>query len=202
MTYVLGLTGGIATGKSTVSRIFLQFGFPVIDSDLIARQVVEPNTDGLKKIVKEFSEDVLYSDGSLDRKKLGELIFSDADKRVLLDELLDAEIRKMIKTAVQEKKSQAVPLVVVDIPLLFEADYQDEVDQVMLVYLPEFLQEQRLMERNKLSKKAAIKRMNSQISIEAKKARADFVIDNSGSIEETKEQVKKWLDQQRFDYIH
>lgn len=193
MSYILGLTGSIATGKSTVAKLFLSAGIPVVDADLGARAVVLPGAPGLADIIEHFGEAYLLSDGTLDRKRLGALIFSDREKRKELDVLLKERINDWIQAEKERYISEGHKLIVLDIPLLYEGGYEDSCDAVMVVYVPEELQVQRLMSRNLLDADEAARRMQSQLSIEKKKELADFVIDNSGTIEETKKQVNDWL---------
>ena len=193
MSYILGLTGSIATGKSTVAKLFLSAGIPVVDADLGARAVVLPGAPGLADIIEHFGEAYLLSDGTLDRKRLGALIFSDREKRKELDVLLKERISDWIQAEKERYISEGHKLIVLDIPLLYEGGYEDSCDAVMVVYVPEELQVQRLMSRNHLDADEAARRMQSQLSIEKKKELADFVIDNSGTIEETKKQVNDWL---------
>ncbi|MFZ1668287.1 MAG: dephospho-CoA kinase, partial [Trichococcus flocculiformis] len=193
MSYILGLTGSIATGKSTVAKLFLSAGIPVVDADLGARAVVLPGAPGLADIIEHFGEAYLLSDGTLDRKRLGALIFSDREKRKELDVLLKERINDWIQAEKEHYISEGHKLIVLDIPLLYEGGYEDSCDAVMVVYVPEELQVQRLMSRNHLDADEAARRMQSQLSIEKKKELADFVIDNSGTIEETKKQVNDWL---------
>ncbi|MGX7030978.1 dephospho-CoA kinase [Vagococcus zengguangii] len=197
MTFVLGLTGGISTGKSTVSQMFSAQQIPVIDADLIAREVVEPGTTGLKKITEVFGQTVLQADGSLHRKKLGELVFSSPEKLAQLNDILGLEIRQVILARIDAFKKLAVPLVVVDIPLLYESGYEAIMDAVMVVYVPQELQLDRLMKRDHLTPEQAQARLESQWPIDSKKERADILIDNSGSITETKNQVDNWLQKNR-----
>ncbi|WCG22387.1 dephospho-CoA kinase [Vagococcus lutrae] len=196
MTYTLGLTGGIATGKSTVTRFFIQHDIPVVDADVIAREVVEPGTDGLAEIVKTFGKEILLEDGSLNRKKLGEIIFKDEDKREMLNQILHQEIHQKMMMAKEKWESEKVPLIVFDIPLLYEAEYQSMFDAIMVVYVPEKTQIARLMARDELTVQQARDRIASQLPIEEKKARADIVIDNSQTIADTYEQVQNWLIEQ------
>lgn len=193
MSYILGLTGSIATGKSTVAKLFLSAGIPVVDADLGARAVVFPGAPGLADIIEHFGEAYLLPDGTLDRKRLGELIFSDREKRAELDALLKKRIQHWIQAEKERYINEGHDLIVLDIPLLYEGGYQDSCDAVMVVYVPEELQLQRLMSRNHLDSDEATRRMQSQLSIEKKKELADFVIDNSGTIEETEKQVNEWL---------
>ncbi len=192
MTMILGLTGGIATGKSTVVKVFKELGFPVVDADVIAREVVEVGRPGLAKIVSTFGTEMLQPDGSLDRKKLGALVFSDEEKRQKLNALLSPFLREAILSQIEKKKDQA-SLVVVDIPLLYEGGYENDMDQVAVVYVPETIQLDRLMERDHLTEQEAWQRINSQLSIEQKKQKADIVFDNQKTIQETKKLVENWV---------
>lgn len=194
MTYLLGLTGGIASGKSTVTQMFRSKNIPVIDADIIAREVVKPGKPGLEKIVSHFGKDVLLEDGTLDRKKLGTIIFNDDAKRALLNHILSDEIRTRILEMIELCKKSDPSLIVLDIPLLYEGGYDEIVDDVMVCYVPRDIQLKRLMARDHLKENDAIKRIDSQMSLEEKKSRADVVIDNSGRIDETLKQVQTWFD--------
>lgn len=196
MAFILGVTGGIATGKSTVVDVFRKAGVPIVDGDLIAREIVEPGQPALKALVAAFGEEILTED-RLNRKKLGEIVFNDPAKRQLLDRLLDGYLRGAITDQIKEAAKTA-PLVVADIPLLYEADYQQYMDQVAVVYIPKELQLTRLMQRDHLTKDAALQRMKSQLSIEEKRQKADFLFDNQGTREETRQQVLRWLAEKGF----
>ena len=189
---ILGLTGGIATGKSTVVKVFKELGFPVVDADVIAREVVEVGRPALAKIVSTFGTEMLQPDGSLDRKKLGALVFSDEEKRQKLNALLSPFLREAILSQIEKKKERA-SLVVVDIPLLYEGGYENDMDQVAVVYVPETIQLDRLMKRDHLTEQEAWQRINSQLSIEQKKQKADIVFDNQKTIQETKKLVENWV---------
>lgn len=193
MTFILGLTGGIATGKSTVSNYLAQKGIPIVDADVGAREVVEPHSEGLRRIVELFGKEILLEDGSLNRKRLGELVFSQEKKRQLLNASLHDLIREWIQTKTKSFIEKGFPLIVWDIPLLYEANYRMDCDAVMVVYAPEALQIQRLMDRNKLTLEQAENRIHSQMSIEEKRLKADILINNSGSIESTYLQLDSWL---------
>lgn len=185
---LIGLTGGIASGKSTVSRMIRELGLPVIDADQVARQVVEPGQPAWQKIKEEFGEEVLLPDGRLNRTKLAEIIFHDEKKRELLNRITHPYIRQEMDRQREEaqKKHQVV---VLDIPLLFEGGREKEVDKVLVVYVPEEIQVRRLMERDGISEEYARQKMASQLSLEEKKKRADAYIDNSGSLADTKRQL-------------
>ena len=193
MTYILGLTGGIATGKSTVSRYFSDKGYAVVDADVVARRVVEPGTEGLANIVAQFGTEIIQTDGTLNREKLGAMIFADAKKRETLNSLLSDLIRRAIIADTATLVNANQPLIVLDIPLLYEAGYETHCDAVMVVYTTEEVQRKRLMGRNNLSEEEALNHIASQEPIEAKKNRADIVIDNNGTLNDTYEQVETWL---------
>ncbi|MEG0293308.1 dephospho-CoA kinase [Enterococcus sp.] len=197
MGFVLGLTGGIATGKSTVVDIFRSFGFPIVDGDQIAREIVEVGQPALTAIKREFGSSVILPDGQLNRKQLGEIIFNQPEKRHVLNQLLDPFLRKTILDRIEAYKTKA-KLVIVDLPLLFEGNYIDTVDEIATVYVPESIQLKRLMARDSLSEQDAKKRISSQWPIEEKKAKSTIVFDNQQSITETKEQVVEWLKAHRY----
>lgn len=193
MAHVLGLTGGIASGKSTVSRYFKEIGFPVIDADIIAREVMEPDELAYKKVINFFGKDILHTDKSINRQKLGEIVFSDRDKLNRLNTLVREEIFNAIMTKKDKLDGQGHRLIVLDIPLLYEAGYDIYVDEVMVVYTDYKTQLERLIKRDGLTEIAAIKRIEAQESLESKKEKADVLIDNTGTIEETKQQIANWL---------
>ena len=195
MTEVWGLTGGIATGKSTVSAWLKQAGLKIIDADVIARQVVAPGTPGLRKVIVAFGPNYQLTDGQLNRRKLARLVFSApaALRR------LEAITTPLIQTAIQQQlaayRQQQVPAVVIDAPTFYEVGYLIRlVDHVMVVATSPAIQQQRLMARDGLSASAAQARMAQQWPITKKVALADVVIDNAGTIAETRQQVVKWLD--------
>lgn len=193
MTVILGLTGSISTGKSTVSKVFKEQGYPVVDADVGAREVVRPGTEGLAKIKKHFGDKVIQKDGTLDRAALGRIVFSDERERVLLDEILSQHIRQWMGTKKDDYLKQDPAIIVLDIPLLFEANYEKEVDQVMVVATSEKLQLDRLMKRDGIGREEALQKIDSQFPISKKVALGDIVIDNNGTIEQTKIQVLDWI---------
>jgi dephospho-CoA kinase len=191
----IGLTGGIACGKSTVSAMLVRRGALLIDADRIAREVVEPGSPVLARVASQFGQAVLHPDGSLNRKKLGEIIFADADARKSLEGLLHPSIRALMRER-KDAFEQLYPdkLIVVDVPLLYESGLQAMYDEVMVVYVPESIQLERLMLRDQLSREQATERLLSQMSIELKKERADILIDNRGTLEDTEQQIDDfWL---------
>jgi len=191
----IGLTGGIASGKSTVSKMILEMGIPVIDADQVAREVVEPGTEALEAICDHFGPTVLNEDGTLARKKLGAIIFEDPKERQVLNQIVHPAVRKRMDELKQFYLEKGETTIVYDIPLLFESNLFYLVDKVILVYVRAEIQLQRLVERDAAGMEDAKQRIASQIPLVDKRERADFVIDNSFTIEETKKQLKHILDQ-------
>lgn len=189
----IGLTGGIATGKSTVSNYLKELDYPLIDADLIARQLVEPGQEGLKRLVAKFGAEILNESGALDRKALGQRLFGDAQLRQEVDQLLHPLIYEALEAESQRLAQAGAKLAFFDIPLLYETGYDQKMDQVWVVYLPHDLQVERLMARNSWSLAQAEAAIASQASIEAKRQRADLVIDNQGSLAVTFAQVDQAL---------
>lgn len=193
----IGLTGGIATGKSTVSRMLVQRGAALIDADVIAREIMEPGHPVLAAVAKHFGQAVLHPDGTLDRKKLGEIVFADPERRKALENLTHPAIRAEMKQRLDALEAAAPRrLVVADIPLLYESGLERLYERIMVVYVPRDLQLARLMERDGLSRDEAERRLNAQMDIELKKERADILIDNSRGLDETERQIDEfWRDQ-------
>lgn len=192
---IIGITGGIATGKSTFCNLLSKLGFLVIDSDKIARDVVEIGSEGLKNVVDYFGDDILKEDGSLDRNKLGDLIFNDEKKRIALNNILHPLITKKIRKLIDDNINTE-KVIFIDIPLLLEVRSNLEkngldFDQVWLIYSKESTQVKRLMDRNNLSQDQALMRIKSQMNIEEKRKLADLVINNEGSLEELEQMVER-----------
>mgnify|MGYP001283802880 CR=1 FL=1 len=193
LALVIGLTGGIATGKSTVSEMFKEMDIPVVDADVISREVVEPGELAYEKIVDTFGEEVLHPDGTLNRKKLGSIVFGDEQKRKQLNEIVHPEVRKKMISERDRYVQEGHPIVVLDIPLLFESKLTHFVDKTLLIYVDEDIQLKRLMNRDQSTKEEALQRINAQYPISKKLELADAVIYNNGTIEETKEQLLEQL---------
>ncbi|WP_091484342.1 dephospho-CoA kinase [Gracilibacillus orientalis] len=194
MKLIIGLTGNIATGKSTISNMFqAKYQIPVIDADIVSREVVEPGEQALEEIVATFGEDILLENGTLNRKKLGAIIFQDQNKREKLNAIVHPAVRNKMLSKKEELLRQGNQTIVMDIPLLFENNLTYLVEKTIVVYASEHIQLQRLMERNQLSEKEARDRMNSQMAIDEKRDLADEVIDNSGSMEQSEKQLKNIL---------
>ncbi|KZT53549.1 CoaE-domain-containing protein [Calocera cornea HHB12733] len=186
---VVGLTGGIATGKSTVSSLLAQHQIPIVDADLLARQVVQRGTPGLKKIVAAFGGQVLLPDGDLDRKKLGEIVFGDPIKRKVLERIIHPAVRRAMLWEVCRAWMRGERVVVLDVPLLIEAGLYAFVGRVVVVYTSKQLQTRRLISRDHLTPQQARQRVAAQKPMKEKLQYADFVIDNSGQLPELQQQV-------------
>lgn len=193
MTLVIGLTGGIASGKSTVADMFKEMGIEVIDADIEARKAVEVGEEAYNQIVTYFGEGILNDDRTINRSKLGEIIFNDSRKREILNEIVHPDVRRRMN----EKKKSAIlrgdKVVVLDIPLLFESGLRHMVDLVLLVYVESDVQLHRLINRNQLTTEEALARIQSQMPISEKRKLADIVINNNGTIEETKKQLNELI---------
>jgi len=194
VTEVWGLTGGIATGKTTVSVWLKAAGLPVIDADVIAREVVAPGTEGLRQIAATFGKLYLTA-GELDRRQLGQLVFHDPVQLKRLEAITTPLIQAEIQRRLTDYRRRNVPVVIIDAPTFFESGYLEALtDHVMVVATDAATQKRRLMARDQLSAADAQARMDRQWPIEKKVARATVVIDNGGTIAETRQQVVKWLD--------
>jgi dephospho-coA kinase len=189
--YRIGLTGSIATGKSTVTNMLKELGAFVIDCDKTARDVVAPGTRGLAKIEEVFGKDVVAADGSMDRVYIGDLVFRNPEMKKRLENILFPLIFEALdEELLRLEREGATPVVFLDMPLLYEVKYDSYVDEVWLVYVPFEVQLSRLMKRNGYTKEEALLRIHSQISVDKKKSLAQQVIDNSGTLEDTKKQVR------------
>ena len=186
---VLGLTGGIGSGKSMVASMFAQLGADVIDADRLAREVVEPGQPALKEIATAFGTDILLPDGRLDRGKLARIIFADPVARGTLNAITHPRIRERMDAEITARRSRAGVLVA-DIPLLYENNRTRAVETVIVVWVDPKTQLRRLQERDGLSKEEARQRIAAQMPLDEKRARAEVVIDNSGSREKTRRQVE------------
>ena len=179
--FKIGLTGGIASGKSTVLTYFKDKGIPYIDADIVAREVVEPGTEGLKAIVDTFGSHVLQDDGTLNREALGAIVFHNEEKRQLLNSCLKTHIRNRIMELTSQYEQGNTPILIYDIPLLIEGEWYTMMDEVWLVYVNEMTQIERLMSRNGYTREDALARINSQMRLDDKRAFADIIVDNNGT---------------------
>ncbi|MGF3141722.1 dephospho-CoA kinase [Facklamia sp. P13064] len=190
MTFLIALTGGIATGKSTVAQIIKNLNYPVIDTDLIARKVVKPGSKGLNRLVERFSEKILLGSGHLNRPLLSAIVFNDSQALEALNQILHPlileELRRQIKTLSE-------PLVFVEVPLLYEVGWQAFFDQVWVIYAPYHKQLERLTQRDQIDLEMAQRKISSQIPTIEKIEQADFVVDTEFDKETVAEQVNQAL---------
>lgn len=182
----IGLTGGIASGKSTVAKILRDLGLPVVDADSLARLVVAPGAKGLIKIAQTFGPEFVKPDGSLDRAKMGQLIFSEAPRRLELEGLLHPLIQELKHIERRRLENTGCDIAFYDIPLLFEKNLAGDFDKTILVYCSEAEQLHRLVERDGLPEEEARRRIASQLPIDSKVKLADYVIFNNGGQSELK----------------
>jgi dephospho-CoA kinase len=197
MASVLGLSGGIGTGKSTVARFLDSLGATVIDADAIVHELQAPGTPMLDKIAEAFGPGLIDSEGRLDRDALGATVFRDAGVRRQLEQIVHPKVIATIADRVASAHAAGTPLIIVDIPLLFDRrenspnrESPPSFDATVLVYATEQQQIERQMKRDGRDREAALARIRAQLPIESKKAMADIVIDNSGSLEETERQTR------------
>jgi len=186
---VLGLTGGIGSGKTLVDEMFTQLGAELIDADQLAREVVEPGQPALEEIAKSFGRDILLPNGRLDRHKLGTIIFADAGARARLNAITHHRIRERIEAAITARRDRDGVLIV-DIPLLYENARTGLVEKVIVVWVDPQTQQRRLIERGGLTAEEARQRIAAQMPLDEKRALADYVIDNTGRPESTQRQVE------------
>jgi dephospho-CoA kinase len=187
---IFGLTGGIASGKSTVSRMLREFGAHVLDADVIAREVVEPGTPGLAAVAARFPG-VLTLDGRLDRAKLGARVFADPAERAALNAIVHPLVGQAFLEKVQALAAQGLERVVYDVPLLIENGLQAGMDGVLLVWVPRPTQKARLMAREGLEEAAAEARLSAQLPLDSKRPYATWIVDNSGDPASTRAQVEQ-----------
>ncbi|GAB6109614.1 dephospho-CoA kinase [Fusibacter bizertensis] len=190
--YLVGVTGGIGSGKSTVSQILISRGFIVIDADEISREVVAPGSTGLERLVAYFGGDILDDEGQLNRRKLGEYVFDNPQALEKLNHMLHPLIRLIINDKINAFKNENV--LFIDVPLLFEAGFKNEYNEVLLIYVDEETALNRIISRDQITKELAIKKINAQMSIETKRKLADYVIVNDDSIAQLNNLVSDYLD--------
>ncbi|XP_031093767.1 dephospho-CoA kinase-like [Ipomoea triloba] len=190
---IVGLTGGIASGKSTTSSHFKSRGIPVVDADIVARNVLKKGTGGWKKVVATFGEDILQANGQVDRAKLGQIVFSDPAKRQLLNRLLARYISTGLFMEVLKLWMKGCKIIVLDVPLLFESKMDKWTKPIIVVWVDPETQLHRLMTRDGSTEEEAKNRISSQMSLDIKKTKADIVIDNTGTLEALNEQFEMIL---------
>ncbi|MDO4935891.1 MAG: dephospho-CoA kinase [Phascolarctobacterium sp.] len=193
---IIGLTGGIASGKSTVAQHIRQQGIPVFDADAVSKAVVAPGTEGLEKVIAAFGKEYL-KDGGLDRKKIAEVVFNNKEKLKLLESIILTRVWQEAEQAIADAKKQNSPMIVLDVPLLIEKEWYKKVDEVWLVYISPEEQIRRVMLRDGMTREQAKARMANQMSTDEKRKYADVVIDNGGALENTLAFVQKEIEKIR-----
>ncbi len=197
MPKVIGLTGGIASGKSTVSELLSVFGFKVVDADKAAREAVKKGSKGLAQVREVFGDEAIDENGEMNRRYMGDLVFNHPEKRLELNAIIHPIVRDIMEEEKQEYLKQGYN-VIMDIPLLVENELENTVDEVWVVYTSESIQMDRLMQRNNLSLEDAKARVYSQISIDKKSRMADHVIDNLGDKLELKQNLERLLEEEGY----
>ena len=197
MPKVIGLTGGIASGKSTVSELLSVFGFKVVDADKAAREAVKKGSKGLAQVREVFGDEAIDENGEMNRRYMGDLVFNHPEKLLELNTIIHPIVRDIMEEEKQKYLKQGYN-VIMDIPLLFENELENTVDEVWVVYTSESIQMDRLMQRNNLSLEDAKARVYSQISIDKKSRMADHVIDNLGDKLELKQNLERLLEEEGY----
>lgn len=189
----VGLTGGIATGKTYVANRLREAGIPIVDADVLSREVVAPGTPGLAAVRKRFGPDAVRRDGTMDRVRVGQIVFKDKRARLDLEAIIHPAVQKAINDFF-DALPKRTPFAVADVPLLFETGREKEFQSIVVVACPRDMQLARLMERNKLSKEDAERRLNAQLPIDQKVKKATHVIHTAGTFDETNAQVDELIE--------
>jgi dephospho-CoA kinase len=191
----IGITGGIGSGKSTVTRYLRELGYPVIDADALARRAVEPGSPALKAVAETFGDEMLFEDGSLNRKKLGAMVFSDPEKLDLLNRIVHPEVERLLLAA-YKAFSETHAVVFADVPLLYETGQEARYDAIWVVYAPRMVCVERIMSRDGATRDYAERQIEAQMSLEEKRERADVVLVNDDTPEKLYAQVENALEKQ------
>ncbi|KRM98665.1 dephospho-CoA kinase [Lactobacillus taiwanensis DSM 21401] len=193
MTYFLGLTGGIASGKSTADDFFKKKNIPIIDSDLIAHKIMEVGQAGYQAVVDYFGSKILTDNQTINRRKLGEIVFNDQAKLKKLNSLTHPLVHQEIKRQMEQYRLNQEKLVVIDVPLLFESGFESLCDGVLVISISPELQLKRLMKRNNFTEKEALSRINNQMPLSEKEKRATYVVANTGTINDLEKRLSDLL---------
>ena len=189
---VIAITGGIGSGKSAVAKLFEQWGAQTVDADILAREVVEPGSEGFQRVVQNFGPDMVLADGSLNRPKLASIIFSDQEKKALLESLLHPLIRERWLSQLEQLKKGNAPLIAYIVPLFFESTAQmPEIEKVVLISAPEETRIARIMSRDLFPRQIAELRIKAQLPDSAKIDKSDYVIKNDSSLEQLESRARE-----------
>jgi dephospho-CoA kinase len=191
---IVGLTGGIASGKSTVAEILRRLGAAVIDADELSREVVQPGEPAWKEIVEAFGAGILQEDQSIDRKKLRTIIFDDPEARKTLEAIIHPKVRALAEEKIRERASTGASIIVYEVPLLFEGQLHRWLRPVILVASDVKTQKKRIQDRDRVTDIQAQRHIDAQMSLEEKRKLADYIIENNGTLEELEQQVKSVLE--------
>lgn len=191
MALIIGLTGGIATGKSTVADMFNNYGIPVVDTDKISFDLLRKGCNTYNEVLALFGKEILLTNNDVNRKKLGRAIFNDNVKRKKLNSIIHPKVRSITLSEVKKHEELGANIIVIDVPLLFETDFVKLVDKTIVVYTTPKLQIERLIGRDSIKKDYALLKIESQMPIEDKVKLADYVIDNSSSVLTTRKEFNK-----------
>lgn len=191
---IIGLTGGIGSGKSTVARILQEHGFPIVDADLIAREIVEPGQPALAELAKEFGEDILNADGSLDRGLLASRAFTTKDTTQRLNDITHPRINQRTQELFDEAREDGAEAVIYDMPLLIDKGLHKDMDATIVVHAAEHVRLERLTTKRGLDVDDVRRRINAQIDDETRKQHADILLDNNGTEEDLTQQIAQAVD--------
>jgi dephospho-CoA kinase len=191
---LVGLTGGIASGKSTVAKILESLGAAIIDADVLSREVVEPDQDAWKDIIASFGAEIVQADRTLDRTKLRTIIFNNPEARKKLESIIHPRVRALAEKRISERAAAGYAVIVYEVPLLFEGNLNEWLRPVILVACDVGTQRSRLQKRDRLAAAEAQKHIDAQMSLEEKRRLADYVIENNGSLEDLERQVRAVLE--------
>jgi dephospho-CoA kinase len=196
----IGLTGGIASGKSTASKWLIKNNVAVVDADAVAHEVVKKGTPGFEQVVKMFGPQVLSEDGQLDRKKLGDMVFGDRAKLMLLERIIHPLVQAEVARQRQEFEAQGHPFAIYDVPLLFEKNLQKDFEKVIVVSASQKLQMERMKARDHFTDSEIQKRLAQQLPMADKENKADFIVRNESSLKDLNDQLKNLLQKLRTQY--